>query len=444
MKSTAIFILFVLSFLSVGNVFGQFNNSKKKVRFNTVLEFETAYDFDERNLQKTEIILKSEVKYIISRKIRFTAQGRIYVELNDNLEPGKPNQSTVSKFSRRIFIGDRIDLELRELYMDWLIGNGFALRLGKQQIVWGETDGLKLLDVMNPQNFREFILDEFEDSRLPLWSVKYTVPAGKIVDLEFVWIPDLSYNLIPDPQAPYFPRALVPLPPEGVPVELKPLDKPNNIITDSDVGVKASAFIDGWDLTLNYLYAYDDTPYFSRSIGSDAVSLQPTFERMHVVGGTFNYALGSIILRGELATNIGKTFYSNNSVNDQNPNGLITANQINSAVGLDWLSNETLISVQYFQDWVPYKTNLFNRKSYEPSVTGLVRQEFFNDSFTAEVLSIINLNDGDWLLRPKVKYLMTSNLELKAGVDIFSGSSNSLFGQFENRTRVYLGFELGL
>jgi len=60
--------------------------------------------------------------------------------------------------------------------MDWLIGNGFALRLGKQQIVWGETDGLKLLDVMNPQNFREFILDEFEDSRLPLWSVKYTVP----------------------------------------------------------------------------------------------------------------------------------------------------------------------------------------------------------------------------------------------------------------------------
>ena len=64
------------------------------------------------------------------------------------------------------------------------------------------------------------------------------------------------------------------------------------------------------------------------------------------------------------------------------------------------------------------KKDLFNRKSYEPSITGLVRQEFLNDSFTVELLSIVNLNDGDWLLRPKVKYLLTSSLSLKAGAGI--------------------------
>ncbi|MCH7514180.1 MAG: hypothetical protein IH947_09615 [Bacteroidetes bacterium] len=441
MKSLVKYIWLGLSLLSAGNLFAQLGDSKHKVRVSTVLEFETAYDFEESNLQKTEIIINTEVKYFVSRKIRFTALGRIYSELNDNLEPGKPDQPAVSKFSGRIFLGDRIDLELREFYMDWLMGNGFALRLGKQQIVWGETDGLKLLDVMNPQNFREFILDEFEDSRLPLWSLKFTAPAGDMVDLEFIWIPDLSYHLIPDPKAPYFPRALVPLPPEGVPVQLKPLNKPDNIITDSDVGLKSSAFIGGWDITLNYLFAYDDTPFFNRSISSDTISLQPSFERMHVVGGTFNKAIGSIILRSEIATNIGKTFYSEN---DQDTNGLITATQFNSAIGLDWLFNETLLSFQYFQDWVPNKKDLFNRKSYEPSITGLVRQEFFNDSFTAELLSIVNLNDGDWLLRPKVKYFLTSSLELKAGADIFGGSSNSLFGQFDNRDRVYFGFVLGL
>jgi len=442
MKSTAIFILFALSLLSVGNVFAQIGNSKNKIRVNTVLEFETAYEFEERNLQKTEIIIKPEVKYSLGRKIRFTALGRIYFELNDNLEPGKPDQSTVSDFSGRLLPGNRIDLELREIYMDWLMGNGFALRLGKQQIVWGETDGLKLLDVINPQNFRDFILDEFEDSRLPLWSLKFTAPAGDMVDLEFIWIPDLSYHQIPDPNAPYFPRALVPLPPEGVPVQLKLINKPDNVITDSDVGLKASAFIGGWDLTLNYLYAYDDTPFFNRFISSDnVISLRPSFERMHVVGGTFNKAIGPIILRGEIATNIGKTFYSENN---QDTNGLITATQFNSAIGLDWSFNETLLSFQYFQDWVPDKKDLFNRNSYEPSITGLVRQEFFNDSFTAELLSIVNLNDGDWLLRPKVKYLLTSSLELKAGADIFSGNSDGLFGQFDNRDRVYFGFELGL
>ena len=430
-----------LSLLSAENLFAQLGDSKNKVRVNTVLELETAYGFEESNLQKTELIIKLEVKYSVSRKIRFTALGRIYSELNDNLEPGKPDQSTVSAFSGRLFLGDRIEFELREIYMDWLMGNGFALRLGKQQVVWGETDGLKLLDVINPQSFRHFILDEFEDSRLPLWSLKFRAPAGDMVDLEFIWIPDLSYNLIPDPSAPYFPRALIPLPPEGVPVRRQPINKPDNVITDSDVGLKASAFIGGWDLTLNYLYAYEDTPFFNRSISSDnAIFLRPSFERMHVVGGTFNNAFGPITLRGEIATNIGKTFYTENN---EDIDGLITATQFNSAIGLDWSFNETLLSFQYFQDWVPGKKDLFKRKSYEPSITGLIRQELFNDSFTAELLSIVNLNDGDWLLRPKVKYLLTSSLKLKAGADIFGGSNEGLFGQFDNRDRVYLGFELG-
>ena len=73
--------------------------------------------------------------------------------------------------------GDRVDVELRELFVQGKIGPAW-LRAGKQQVVWGQADGLKVLDVVDPQDFREFILPTFEDSRIPLWTLNTEIPIG--------------------------------------------------------------------------------------------------------------------------------------------------------------------------------------------------------------------------------------------------------------------------
>ena len=57
-----------------------------------------------------------------------------------------------------------------------------------------------MLDVLNPQDFREFVLDDFEDSRIPLWSVNAEVPLGPLV-AQLVWIPDRTYHDLPEPGA---------------------------------------------------------------------------------------------------------------------------------------------------------------------------------------------------------------------------------------------------
>src|SRR6056297_1515114 len=60
---------------------------------------------------------------------------------------------------------------LRELYLDIYAGD-WDIRAGKQQIVWGTADGIKLLDIVNPTDFREVVQNQFEDSRIPIWMVK--------------------------------------------------------------------------------------------------------------------------------------------------------------------------------------------------------------------------------------------------------------------------------
>ena len=59
---------------------------------------------------------------------------------------------------------------LREAYIDFNT-NGINTRLGKQQVVWGTADGMKLLDMINPTDFSEVAQNQMEDSRIPVWMI---------------------------------------------------------------------------------------------------------------------------------------------------------------------------------------------------------------------------------------------------------------------------------
>jgi hypothetical protein len=59
---------------------------------------------------------------------------------------------------------------LREAYVDSQVGD-WALRTGKQQVVWGTADGMKLLDMINPSDYGEMAQNQMEDSRIPVWMI---------------------------------------------------------------------------------------------------------------------------------------------------------------------------------------------------------------------------------------------------------------------------------
>jgi hypothetical protein len=57
---------------------------------------------------------------------------------------------------------------LREAYVDMERGD-WSVRAGKQQVVWGTADGMKLLDAINPTDYSEMAQNQMEDSRIPVW-----------------------------------------------------------------------------------------------------------------------------------------------------------------------------------------------------------------------------------------------------------------------------------
>ncbi len=59
---------------------------------------------------------------------------------------------------------------LREAYIDTTVDD-WSIRAGKQQVVWGTADGMKLLDAINPTDYSEIAQNQMEDSRIPVWMI---------------------------------------------------------------------------------------------------------------------------------------------------------------------------------------------------------------------------------------------------------------------------------
>ncbi len=150
---------------------------RERLGFSSILEFRLAMPINHADLQQSEAIYTPELHFQLDDHVQLTGIVRIRGDASDKLEPGRPDENTRGVMNRRLFAGTALDLELREFYADIDLDRVY-LRLGKQQVVWGEADGLKVLDVLNPQSFREFILADFEDSRIPLWTANVEIAMG--------------------------------------------------------------------------------------------------------------------------------------------------------------------------------------------------------------------------------------------------------------------------
>ncbi|HET6304510.1 MAG TPA: DUF1302 family protein [Myxococcota bacterium] len=407
---------------------------------------EWAFGLSDAESQKLELVLEPELELELPAGLDLTAVGRLRADAFDELEPGAPTQHERSVISRRALVGDRVDLELRELYVEGEVGRAL-FTLGKQQIVWGRADGLKVLDVVNPQDFREFILPDFDESRIPLWAVNTEVPLGEFA-LQLVWLPDPTFHDLPEEDAlfAFTSPELIPSAPPGVPVTQRSVDRPREFIRDSDAGARLSTSLGGFDLTLNYLWHYDDEPVLFREILAEPtgprVVVAPGYERTQLVGATFANAFGELTVRGELGFSIDRFFPTEDPAD---PDGVVRANELDWVLGLDWYGlRETLLSVQLFQTRLSRDPAGMIRDEFATNVTFLARREFRNDRVAAQLACIHGVDHGDGLARARVGFELREGLELFAGLDVFYGSERGVFGEFDHNDRLVVGFEIGL
>jgi hypothetical protein len=147
-------------------------------------------------------IAQLETEYKINENIQFFSILRWFYDSAYELEGKYRNDPKwESKTNQKLRFPEKLQW-LRECYLDVLTDN-LDLRLGKQQVVWGTADGVRILDLINPLDYREWTLKDYIDSRIPLWMLN---AEGKLLmdgQLQLLLIPDWEPNYYPPAGAPF-------------------------------------------------------------------------------------------------------------------------------------------------------------------------------------------------------------------------------------------------
>jgi len=439
---------------------------------------ETAYRYREpRSVTKIRNTLYLDARYPLTDNIEFFAAGWAYYDLAYDLF----NYNTIAARSERnddeplVFV-ERLDeekdsnvVEIRELYADFLL-DGLDLRIGKQFIVWGVLEGVRIVDEINPMDFRELINLDLLDYRIPLWSVKLDY-FREDTSYQLVWIPDLRFHK-PAPRGSEW--ELLQNVCVGQAAEILCADSSPESWTlrDSELGLKMETYLWDTELSFSYFYTWDDFPVIFRSIRVDDNNIPPafypTYTRLHMFGTTAVKQLGRYILKGEASFVTGKYFGTKNTT-DRDGNGYLDDDgellrkHIRWGLGVEFNIMGMDVAPGIAQ-WIilDYEDEIMQDR-FDTSINLFVRKELPEQAAVFQMLAIYLVSLKELLLKPEITFQFSDNMQMGVGLDLFYGlksdfgsaqavqASASVFdpnaaraqfiGNFHNNDRIYFDFK---
>jgi hypothetical protein len=360
---------------------------------------------------------------------------------------------------------------LRDCYMDYTNGPWF-LRLGKQQIAWGQADGIAILDRVNPVDLREFWLPDMEDIRIPLWMLNINYSPKVNSNLQFLMIPDFEESQAAPPGSPFtfrsykifdaFMKTQVGLG-RAFDVGMHP---PTDFLRKTTWGLQWSDRFGDMDYTLNFLYGpyatARNTTIFNGPANTFNVSRD--YKLWRVYGGSFNKTftkpgpMQGITLRGDFAWyNQEPTYFGNPEAAFPSTSGIVRWDNVFWLIGIDkYCFTKWLVSFQFAQyimehgknkdpsvaaaNQFPMNAYTYGRQDPVENIFSLkigTSSGFMNDRVRPEVLWSFT-DDNQGRLSPKVSYEIRDNLVATLGIHYFYGNPQDSNGQFSGENQYYI------
>jgi hypothetical protein len=332
----------------------------------------------------------------------------------------------------------KTELALREalLSVSWA---DLDVRLGRQQIVWGEAISTFVTDIVNPKDFREFILPDFSELRIPIWALDFAYHLREGLTFEGVWTPDTRSNKLAK-QGGEFQFAPIPFQFHG-PVVRLPDDADEFSLSRSEGGFRLSELVNGWDLSLIYYDQNDKTSVLfqrkvTRPVGPAITVLEPRHPRVHIVGFTLGKTIEPFVIRAEAAYSIGKQY---ETLDPADADGVVRRDTLDYLIGIGATLFSIDTTLQVSQKILAGSAANVSRVGVEGQVTTSLALRlstaFLEDTLITTLLFVVNTNMVDYRVSPKIDYLVSGSVTLSVGVDIFEGTRHTLYGQFDRNDR---------
>lgn len=321
------------------------------------------------------------------------------------------------------------ELRLRDFYLQAKT-RSLLVKLGNQQVVWGEAFGFYYADLINPKDLRDFGLRDLTAQRL-MMPMLNTVFFLKGLSVQFLFAPKPFFNLVPGVDGDFSPWKYLF---GGAPVRLVDTTQGKFSIGDGELGVRLTTLLHGYDLGFFFFTYFDRQPVYTSTPGTAGLDLVATHSKVGSLGLTFTKDYSSWLVRWESLFTKDKSF------------------QKFDASGLSFYAGDeiTVASEAEYTGWLPWRVAFqvayqniphWNAASTTPRNRALLSANVKAPIYREQTLDAIvswALHDGSTLSRLQYTIPTSQQFELMFGTDLLFGGAQSQFGAFKTGSRFYV------
>ena len=355
---------------------------------------------------KSSLLLDYEHKF--ENGFKFKANAKAYYDAIYDIKG-------THKFSTQELDELKSEVELFDAYIEGSVTDSLDVKFGRQVIVWGRSDTIRVTDVLNPLDNRRPGMVDIEDLRLPVTMAKldyfigdWRVTPIAVLEQRFTKNPPFGGDFFPAPFA-------------------LPNDESYKDIT---YALSIGGEFSGWDVNFYASRLRDDSGYLS-SLPTPSIK----HDKVNMFGTALNFLTGSWLFKTEFAYFDGLKY---TSASDK------TFSRGDLLLGVEYNGfADTLISydvavkkIYAYDDRLLNELSALERNTYQHAFR--VSKDFMNATINANYLVSLfgaALDEGGFQ-RAWIKYDLADGVNINAGVVEYIGGS-SLFDIIEDNDMVF-------
>jgi len=312
------------------------------------------------------------------------------------------------------------EAELGEAWVQGRLNHNTDLKLGRQIVVWGKSDNIRVTDVINPLDNREPGMVDIEDLRLPLGMARLDYYVGEW-GLSALAIPEIRFNKNAPYGGEFYPY------PTAMPKEITPSDGGEH----TEYALAANGIFSGWDLSLYWAQLYDDIPH--RVLTTTGPELH--HNRLTMSGVATNVAINNWLIKAEAAYFSGLRY-------EALPGKQLS--RTDALLGLEYSGfSDTTLSLEVVNRHMNEYTPVLRSEGIEEDIWQCALR-YQGDFLHARLhlLALVSafgarLDEGGFG-RYSAAYDIADALTLTAGVVSYEGGKQFPFGAFADNDRLFL------
>jgi len=302
------------------------DKSSDNLKLSGDLAFKTAYgikshvvddiDYKGFNQAQTSLYLQLDAKLPAGFKVRIS--GDTFYDAIYDMHPN-------ANYSDDILDAYKAQLRLDDVYIQGSLLDKLDIKLGRQIVIWGKSDSIRITDVINPLDNRLPGLTDIEDLRLPTTMLKLDYYLGDW-ELSAMAIAESRIMIEAPARSEYFNVDAIFA---GAPDPFLELEQPDNSVDNMQYAFAANGVFSGWDLSFYAAEVLDQKWHIENT--------KRVVSHVKMAGGALNIAYGSWLLKTEAAYLDGVRY---NSTTD-------AKNRFDALIGFDYMGfKDTTISLE--------------------------------------------------------------------------------------------------